>query len=82
MLFPTFVMLHAVLVAQMQDSTLCLIEPHTIDRSPLIQPVQIPLQSLPVLQQINSYNAAACIVEMENRDNHVIPITILQIHIR
>jgi len=38
----------------MQDLALGLVEPHTIDLGPLIQPVQIPLQSLPTLMQINT----------------------------
>ncbi|KAK4815185.1 LOW QUALITY PROTEIN: hypothetical protein QYF61_021045 [Mycteria americana] len=31
-----------------------LVKPHTIDLGPWIQPVQVPLQSLPTLQQINT----------------------------
>ncbi|KAK4819021.1 hypothetical protein QYF61_024137 [Mycteria americana] len=38
----------------MQDLALGLVEPHTIDLGPSIQPVQVPLQSLPALQQINT----------------------------
>ncbi|KAK4830675.1 hypothetical protein QYF61_012775 [Mycteria americana] len=53
-LFPKPVALHGVAVAQVQDSALGLVEPHTIDLSPSTQPVQIPLQSLPTLKQINS----------------------------
>ncbi|KAK4818569.1 hypothetical protein QYF61_014705 [Mycteria americana] len=53
-LFPTPVALHGVAVAQVQDPTLGLVEPHTIDLGPWIQPVQVPLQSLPTLQQINT----------------------------
>ncbi|KAK4832598.1 hypothetical protein QYF61_024389 [Mycteria americana] len=53
-LFPKPVALHGVAVAQVQDLALGLIEPHTIDLSPSIQPVQVPLQSLPTLQQINT----------------------------
>ncbi|KAK4827238.1 hypothetical protein QYF61_015685 [Mycteria americana] len=52
-LFPKPVALHGAVVAQVQDLTLSL-KPHTIDLSPLIQPVQIPLQSLPTLEQINT----------------------------
>ncbi|KAK4831480.1 hypothetical protein QYF61_017981 [Mycteria americana] len=53
-LFPKPVALHGVAVAQVHDPALSLVEPHTIGLSPLIQPVQIPLQSLPTLQQINT----------------------------
>ncbi|KAK4826991.1 hypothetical protein QYF61_013091 [Mycteria americana] len=53
-LFPKPVALHGVAVAQVQDLALGLVKPHTIDLSPSIQPVQVPLQSLPTLQQINT----------------------------
>ncbi|KAK4809818.1 hypothetical protein QYF61_014286 [Mycteria americana] len=52
-LFPTPVALHGVAVAQVQELALSLVEPHTIGPSPSIQPAQVPLQSLPALQQIN-----------------------------
>ncbi|KAK4812856.1 hypothetical protein QYF61_022582 [Mycteria americana] len=53
-LFPKPVALHGVAVAQVQDPALSLVEPHTTGLSPSIQPVQVPLQSLPTLQQINT----------------------------
>ncbi|KAK4810700.1 hypothetical protein QYF61_007674 [Mycteria americana] len=53
-LFPKPVALHGVVVTQVQDLALSLVEPHTIDLGPLIQPVQVPLQSLPTLKQINT----------------------------
>ncbi|KAK4817336.1 hypothetical protein QYF61_010239 [Mycteria americana] len=53
-LFPKPVASHGVAVAQVQDLALGLVKPHTIDLSPSIQPVQVPLQSLPTLQQINT----------------------------
>ncbi|KAK4821657.1 hypothetical protein QYF61_026755 [Mycteria americana] len=53
-LFPKPVALHGVVVAQVQDLALSLVEPHTIGLGPSIQPVQIPLQSLPTLKQINT----------------------------
>ncbi|KAK4822061.1 hypothetical protein QYF61_008870 [Mycteria americana] len=53
-LFPKPVVLHGVIVTQVQDLALSLVKFHTIGPSPLIQPVQIPLQSLPTLQQINT----------------------------
>ncbi|KAK4822237.1 hypothetical protein QYF61_011878 [Mycteria americana] len=53
-LFPKPVALHGVAVAQVQDLALGLVKPHTIDFGPLIQPVQVPLQSPPTLQQINT----------------------------
>ncbi|KAK4814940.1 hypothetical protein QYF61_006884 [Mycteria americana] len=37
-----------------QDLALSLVEPHTVGPSPSIQPVQVPLQSLPPLKQINT----------------------------
>ncbi|KAK4806930.1 hypothetical protein QYF61_012651 [Mycteria americana] len=49
-LFPKPVALHGVAVAQVQDLTLSLVEPHTIGLGPSIQPVQ----SLPPLKQINT----------------------------
>ncbi|KAK4817545.1 hypothetical protein QYF61_019502 [Mycteria americana] len=49
-LFPKPVALHEVAVTQVQDLTLSLVEPHTIDLGPSIQPVQ----SLPTLKQINT----------------------------
>ncbi|KAK4825636.1 hypothetical protein QYF61_001421 [Mycteria americana] len=53
-LFPKPVALHGVVVTQAQDLALSLVEHHTIGPSPSIQPVQVPLQSLPTLQQINT----------------------------
>ncbi|KAK4829036.1 hypothetical protein QYF61_001841 [Mycteria americana] len=53
-LFPKPIALHGVVVAQVQDLALGLVKPHTIDLGPLIQPVQVPLQSLPPLKQINT----------------------------
>ncbi|KAK4808474.1 hypothetical protein QYF61_005791 [Mycteria americana] len=53
-LFPKPVTLHGVVVTQVQDPTLDLVKPHTIDLGPLIQPIQIPLQSLPTLKQIDT----------------------------
>ncbi|KAK4814102.1 hypothetical protein QYF61_008197 [Mycteria americana] len=53
-LFPKPVALHGVVVAQVQDLALGLVKPHTIGLGPCIQPVQIPLQSLPTLKQIDT----------------------------
>ncbi|KAK4827170.1 LOW QUALITY PROTEIN: hypothetical protein QYF61_015132 [Mycteria americana] len=53
-LFPKPVALHGVVVLQVQDPALGLVEPHTIDFSPSIQPVQIPLQSSPTFKQIDT----------------------------
>ncbi|KAK4810322.1 hypothetical protein QYF61_018264 [Mycteria americana] len=53
-LFPKPVALHGVAVTQVQDLALGLVEPYTIGLGPSIQPVQVPLQSLPTLQQINT----------------------------
>ncbi|KAK4820995.1 hypothetical protein QYF61_009461 [Mycteria americana] len=49
-LFPKPVALHGVVGTQVQDPALSLVEPHTIDLGPSIQPVQVPLQSLPTLK--------------------------------
>ncbi|KAK4817624.1 LOW QUALITY PROTEIN: hypothetical protein QYF61_021527, partial [Mycteria americana] len=46
-LFPKPVALHGVVVTQVQDLALSFVEPHTIDLSPWIQPVQVPLAFLP-----------------------------------
>ncbi|KAK4827381.1 LOW QUALITY PROTEIN: hypothetical protein QYF61_017319 [Mycteria americana] len=51
-LFPKPVALHGDAVTQ--DPALGLVKPHTIDLSPSIQPVQIPLQSFPTLKQIDT----------------------------
>jgi len=40
-------------VTKVQDLALGLVETHTAGLSPSIQPVQMPLQSLPTLHQIN-----------------------------
>ncbi|KAK4820813.1 hypothetical protein QYF61_007207 [Mycteria americana] len=53
-LFPKPVALHGVVVTKVQDQTLGLVKPHTIDLGPSIQPVQVPLQSLPTLKQIDT----------------------------
>ncbi|KAK4820419.1 hypothetical protein QYF61_026255 [Mycteria americana] len=53
-LFPKPIALHGVVVAQVQDPALCLVKPHTIDLGPSIQPVQIPLKSLPTLRQVDT----------------------------
>ncbi|KAK4821936.1 hypothetical protein QYF61_004940 [Mycteria americana] len=53
-LFPKPVALQGVAVTQVQDPALSLVEPHTIGPSASIQPAQVPLQSLPTLQQINT----------------------------
>ncbi|KAK4822886.1 hypothetical protein QYF61_021105 [Mycteria americana] len=51
-LFPKPVALHGVAVAQVQDPTIGL--------GPSIQPVQVPLQSLPPLKQINTQLGVVC----------------------
>jgi len=51
---PKPVALHGVVVTQVQDQALGLVEPRMTDLGPLIQPVQIPLQSLPTLKQIDT----------------------------
>jgi len=46
--------LHGVVVTQVQDPACGLVEPHTVGLGPSIQSVQIPLQSLPALEQIDT----------------------------
>ncbi|KAK4830710.1 hypothetical protein QYF61_012970 [Mycteria americana] len=53
-LFPKPIAFHGVVVTQVQDPALSLVESHTAGPSPSIQPVQVPLQSLPTLKQINT----------------------------
>lgn len=48
----------------MQDLALGLVEPHMTGLGPVIQPVQIPLQSLPILQQINTSTQFGVICEL------------------
>ncbi|TRZ11806.1 hypothetical protein HGM15179_015300 [Zosterops borbonicus] len=48
---PQPVVLHEVVATHMQNPSL-LVDPHTIGLFPLIQPVQIPLQTLPTFQQM------------------------------
>ena len=43
--------LHGAVVTQVQDLAFGLVETHTTNLGPSIQPVQIPLQSLPTLEQ-------------------------------
>ncbi|KAK4832004.1 hypothetical protein QYF61_020442 [Mycteria americana] len=53
-LFPKPVALHGVVVTQVQDLALGLVKPLTIGLGPSIQPVWVPLQSLPTFKQINT----------------------------
>ncbi|KAJ7401712.1 integral membrane protein dgcr2 idd [Pitangus sulphuratus] len=53
-LCPKPVVLHGVVVTQVQGSAFGLVELHNVGLGPSIQPVQIPLQSLPTLHQINT----------------------------
>ena len=43
LLDPKLIAPHGVVVIKVQDPTLSLVKAHTVDLSPLIQPVQIPL---------------------------------------
>jgi len=51
-LLPKPAALHGVVVTQAQDLALSLVEPLTVGLGPLIQPVQIPLQSLLALEWV------------------------------
>ncbi|GAB0186435.1 hypothetical protein GRJ2_001108800 [Grus japonensis] len=53
-LFPKPAALHGIVVTQVQDLAPSLVESHPVGLDPSIQPVQIPLQSLPTLKQINT----------------------------
>lgn len=65
-----------VVVIQVQDAALCLAESHAICLGPRIQPVQIPLRSLPTVQQINTPNQPGVVYELtESALNSLVPIT-------
>ena len=51
---PRPVVLHGVVVTKVQDPAFGLVEPHTVGLGPSIQSVQIPLQSFPALEQIDT----------------------------
>jgi len=53
-LLPKPVALHGVVVTEVQDPALGLVEPHRVGFGPSIRSVQIPLQSLPTLEQIDA----------------------------
>jgi len=53
-LLPEPVALHGVVVTKVQDPALGLVESQAVGLGPLIQSVQIPLQSLPTLKQIDA----------------------------
>jgi len=53
-LFPKLVALHGVVVTEVQDPAFGLVEPHTVGLGPSTQSVQVPLQSLPTLEQIDT----------------------------
>ncbi|KAJ7395171.1 integral membrane protein dgcr2 idd [Pitangus sulphuratus] len=63
-LFPQPVSLNGVVVTQEWDLAVHLVEPHVVSLIPSIQPVQIPLQSLPTLQQINCPNQLGVICKL------------------
>ncbi|KAK4809955.1 hypothetical protein QYF61_002912 [Mycteria americana] len=65
-LFPKPVALHEVVGTQVQDPALSLVEPHTIGLGPSIQPVQVPLQSLPTLKQISTPAQLGVVCKLTN----------------
>ncbi|KAK4832367.1 hypothetical protein QYF61_021966 [Mycteria americana] len=69
-LFPKPVALHGVAVAQVQDLALSLVKPHIVGPSLSIQPVQVPLQSLPTLQQINTPTQLAILARLLGHADH------------
>ena len=50
---PQPVALHGVVVTKVQDLALGLVKPQLVNLSSKIQPIQVPLQSLPTLEQID-----------------------------
>jgi len=68
--------LHGVVVNKVQDTTFGLVDPHTVGLIPLIQPVQIPLQSLPTLKQIDTPTQLVVICKLtEGALNPLIQVT-------
>ncbi|KAJ7423037.1 hypothetical protein WISP_35360 [Willisornis vidua] len=67
-LCPLPVVLQAVVVAKVQDPALGLVKPHPTGFRPSIQPVQIPLQSSPTLQQIDSPSQLGVICKFANHE--------------
>ncbi|PKU39453.1 rna-directed dna polymerase from mobile element jockey- hypothetical protein [Limosa lapponica baueri] len=63
-LCPKLLELHGVVVTQVQDPTLGLIEIHPVSLSPLIQPVQIPLQSLSTHQHVDTPTQLGVVCEL------------------
>ena len=53
-LCPTRVVLHRVVLTEVQYQALGLVKAHTIGLTPSIQPIQIPFWSVPTLKQINT----------------------------
>jgi len=70
-LLPKPVVLHRVVVTQAQKLAFGVIKPHTIHLNSSIQPVQIPLQSLPTLEQINTLTQYGVIANLLTE--HFIP---------
>jgi len=59
-------------VTEVQDLAIGLVKSHITDLGPLIQPVLIPLQSLPTLEQINSPTQFGVICKLtEETLNHL-----------
>ncbi|KAJ7414467.1 hypothetical protein BTVI_40977 [Pitangus sulphuratus] len=69
-LCPTPEVLEGVVVAKMQDPALGLVESHTVGFSPSTQPVQVPLQSPPTLQHIDSPPQLGVIFKFANGRLH------------
>ncbi|TRZ13143.1 hypothetical protein HGM15179_013962 [Zosterops borbonicus] len=57
---PQPAVLPGLVLIEVQDMALHLREPHSTGLSPSIQPVQTPLQSLLILQQINTHPLVSC----------------------
>lgn len=56
--------MHEVVVTELQEAALCLVEPHIIDLSSSIQPVQILMQSISTLQHVNTPTQLSVIPEL------------------
>jgi len=65
------VVLHRVVVTEVEDPALGLVETHKIGLDPSVQSVQIPLQSLPPLKQVNTHSQLGAICKLtEGALNH------------
>ena len=70
------VKLHGVVVTKVQDPALGLVEPHTVGLGPSICSVQIPLQTLPTLEHMDTPTQLGVICKLtEGALNPLVQIT-------